>query len=133
MGVIDNLLGRFKKKAVPMMPIGQPFASQTIGGTFVGIADNRKNYITDGYQVNDIIYATIKLITDKVSLPEWSTYKIVDEAAFKSYEGMMRKKDISTEDYKKAMEFRKKALEPIYVDKLTELLRYPNEIGRAHV
>ena len=110
------------------MPIGQPFASyNVVGGTFVGIADNRTNYIRDGYQVNDILYSTIKLITDKVSLPEWTTYKVVDEASFKSYQGLMRKKDISTEDYKKAMEYRQKALEPVYVDRLTELLRYPND------
>ena len=127
MGRIKDAWDALTKKALPMMPIGQPFASQMIGGTFVGISDNRKNYITDGYQVNDIIYSTVSLITDKVRLPEWSTYKVVDEAAFKSYQGLMRKKDISTEDFKKAMDFKRKALEPIYVDKLTELLRYPNE------
>ncbi len=96
-------------KAMPLMPIGQPFASYTMmGGTYVGIADNRKNYITDGYQVNDIIYTAVSLITDKVRLPEWSTYRIVDEAAFKSYQGLIKKKDISTQDFKKAVEYRKK-------------------------
>ncbi len=39
----------------------------------------------------------------------------------------MRKKDISTQDFKKAVKYRKKALEPIYVDRLSELLKYPNE------
>ncbi len=39
----------------------------------------------------------------------------------------MRKKDISTQDFKKAVQYRKKALEPIYVDRLSELLKYPND------
>jgi HK97 family phage portal protein len=127
-GRIQDAWDALTKKAVPLQGIGQPFASyQMVGGTFVGIADNRTNYIRDGYQVNDILYSTITLITDKVKLPDWSTYKVVDEAAFKSYEGLMRKKDLSTEDYKKAMGYKKKALEPIFVDRLTELLRYPND------
>ena len=128
MGRIKEAWDALTKKAVPLQPVGQPFASyQMVGGTFVGIADNRTNYIRDGYQVNDILYSTITLITDKVKLPEWTTYKVVDEAAFKTYQGLMRKKDISTEDFKKAMDFKKKALEPVYVDRLTELLRYPND------
>ncbi len=128
MGRIKEAWEALTKKAVPMMPVGQPFASyQVTGGTFVGITDNRTNYIRDGYQVNDILYSTITLITDKVKLPEWSTYKVIDEAAFKSYQGLMRRKDISTEDFQKAMDYKRKALEPIYVDRLTELLRYPND------
>lgn len=128
MGRIKDAWDALRGKAMPMMPLGQPFASyQMMGGTYVGIADNRKNYIIDGYQVNDIIYTAVSLITDKVRLPEWAAYKIVDEAAFKSYEGLMRKKDLTTQDYKKAIRFRKKALEPIYVDRLSELLKYPNE------
>jgi HK97 family phage portal protein len=128
MGKIQDAWNVLRGKALPLMNIGQPFASYTMmGGTYVGIADNRKNYITDGYQVNDIIYTAVTLITDKVKLPEWAAYKIVDEAAFKSYQGLMRKKDISTQDFKKAVKYRKKALEPIYVDRLSELLKYPND------
>ena len=128
MGRIKDAWDALRGKAMPLMPLGQPFASyQMMGGTYVGIADNRKNYIIDGYQVNDIIYTAVSLITDKVRIPQWAAYKVVDEAAFKSYEGLMRKKDITTQDYKKAIKFRKKALEPIYVDRLSELLKYPNE------
>ena len=128
MGKIQDAWNVLRGKALPLMNVGQPFASYTMmGGTYVGIADNRKNYITDGYQVNDIIYTAVSLITDKVKLPEWAAYKIVDEAAFKSYQGLMRKKDISTQDFKKAVKYRKKALEPIYVDRLSELLKYPND------
>jgi len=128
MGKLQDAWNVLRGKALPLMNVGQPFASYTMmGGTYVGIADNRKNYITDGYQVNDIIYTAVTLITDKVKLPEWAAYKVVDEAAFKSYQGLMRKKDISTQDFKKAVQYRKKALEPIYVDRLSELLKYPND------
>ncbi len=99
MGKLQDAWNVLRGKALPLMNVGQPFASYTMmGGTYVGIADNRKNYITDGYQVNDIIYTAVTLITDKVKLPEWAAYKVVDEAAFKSYQGLMRKKDINRKE-----------------------------------
>ncbi len=34
---------------------------------------------------------------------------------------------LGKDDFKKAVQYRKKALEPIYVDRLSELLKYPND------
>ncbi len=74
-----------------------------------------------------VLVADSQITEDNLVTIATSTPKIVDEAAFKSYQGLMRKKDISTQDFKKAVKYRKKALEPIYVDRLSELLKYPND------
>lgn len=114
------------KKAVNR--IGQPFATyQYINGSFVGIADNRASYITNGYNINDQLYSIINLILDKIRMPEWGTYKIVDDESYKRYKGLLRKKTLTGEDVKKALQYRAKALEPVEAGKLTELLKYPNE------
>ena len=108
--------------------IGQPFAAyQYINGQLVGVEDNKGSYITNGYEINDVIYSIVNLITDKVQLPEWGVYKVKDESSLKSYLGLMRRKDLSGEDFKKALQYKSEALELVNAGKLTELLRYPNE------
>ena len=108
--------------------IGQPFASYNIiNGQWVGIADNKGSYITNGYSVNDQLYSIINLILDKVRMPEWGTYKVVDEDQMKKYLSIIRKKNLTAEDYTKAQAYRTKALEPVSAGKLTELMKYPNE------
>ena len=128
MGRIQDAWNLLTGKAQPINQIGQPFASYSMmNGTFVGIADNRSNYILDGYQVNDVIYSVVSVITDKVRMPDWGVYKVVDEKAMNTYLGLMRKKNLTTEDYKLAGELRKKALEPVKVDWLSDLMKYPND------
>lgn len=125
MSILSGIKNIFSKKAVQ---VGRPFASyQFINGVFVGVEDNKSSYITNGFELNDVIYSIVTLVTDKVRLPEWGVYKIVDESSLKAYLGLMRRKDISGEDFKKALYYKKKALELINVPKLTELLQYPNE------
>ena len=127
MVILDRIKDIFSKKAAPVQ-IGRPFASyQFINGVFVGVDDNKASYITNGYELNDVIYSVVTLVTDKVRLPEWGVYKIQDEQALKSYLGIMRRKDISGEDFKKALHYKKKALELVNAGKLTELMQYPNE------
>jgi len=128
MGRIQDAWNILTGKALPINQVGQPFASYNmINGTFVGIADNRTNYIIDGYQVNDVIYSVVSIVTDKVRMPDWGVYKVVDEKAMSSYLGIMRKKNLTTEDYKLANELRVKALEPVKVDRLSDLMKYPND------
>ena len=125
MSILSGIKNIFSKKAVQ---VGRPFASyQFINGVFVGVEDNKSSYITNGFELNDVIYSIVTLVTDKVRLPEWGVYKIVDESSLKAYLGLMRRKNISGEDFKKALHYKKKALELINVPKLTELLQYPNE------
>lgn len=127
MGRLQDAWNILTGKAMPINQIGQPFASYNmINGTFVGIADNRTAYIIDGYQVNDVIYSVISVITDKVRLPDWGVYKVIDEKAMRAYSGLMRKKNLTTEDLKLANALKKKALEPVYVDRLSDLMKYPN-------
>ncbi len=112
----------------PIQRIGQPFASYNIiNGQWVGIDDNKGSYITNGYTINDQLYSIINIILDKVRMPEWGTYKIVDEESLKSYLGIIRKKNLTAEDFTKALKYRTKALEPVSAGKLTELMKYPNE------
>lgn len=113
-----------KKAAVP----GRPFATYNIiNGQWVGIDDNKSSYITNGYTINDQLYSIVNLILDKIRIPEWGTYKVVDESSLKSYSGLLRRKNLSADDFKKALQYRKKALEPVESGKLTELLKWPNE------
>jgi len=127
MGRLQDAWNILTGKALQMNNIGQPFASYNmINGTFVGISDNRTNYIIDWYQVNDVIYSVVSLITDKVALPDWEVYKVIDEKAMRTYQSLMQKKNMTTEDIKLAQELKRKALEPIVVDRLSELMKYPN-------
>jgi len=127
MGRLQDAWNILTGKALTMNNIGQPFASYNmINGTFVGISDNRTNYIIDGYQVNDVIYSVVSIITDKVAMPDWEVYKVIDEKAMRTYQGLMQKKNMTTEDIKLAQELKRKALEPVQVDRLSELMKYPN-------
>lgn len=114
------------KKAAPVRTFGAP-SYQFINGQLVGIDDNKSSYITNGYTINDQLYSIISLILNKVKVPEWGTYKIVDESSLKSYAGIMRRKNLSAADFKKAMQYKEEALEPVETGKLSELLKYPNE------
>lgn len=116
----------FSKKA--MVRSNQPFASyQFINGQFVGISDNRRSYITNGYELNDVIYSIVTLVADKVRMPEWGVYKVVDEEKLKKYLSLSRKKNLSGEDYKKVLQLKEQSLELVNAGKLTELLQYPND------
>jgi HK97 family phage portal protein len=114
-------------KAAPVQ-IGQPFATyKLINGSFAGTADNRESYITNGYNINDQLYSIVNLILDKIRMPEWGTYKIVDDESMKRYKSLMRKKNLTGDDFKEANYLKTKSLEPVNAGKITELLKYPNE------
>lgn len=101
---------------------------QIVNGQIISPADNKEAYITDGYTYNDIIYSIVNLILDKVRLPEWRQYKIVDEDSLKSYLGLMKRKDLSYEDYRKALDYKVKALQKTDGDpRIAELLQWPND------
>jgi len=115
---------QFNEKA---LPLNQPL--NIINGQFVSIADNRKNYISKGYQENDIIYSILNLIATKAKVPEWSEYEIVDESSLKRYVGLMNRKDLTPQDIRKALDLKTKALKPVKTEgKLGEILKYPNDL-----
>lgn len=127
MGRISEAWKILTGKAAPVQ-IGKPFSSfQIVNGSFTGTADNRESYITNGYNINDQLYSIVNLILDKIRMPEWGTYQVVDEESMKQYRSLIRKKNLTGDDFKKAIELRRKSLEPVQVPKLTELLKYPNE------
>jgi HK97 family phage portal protein len=117
-----------EEKALPMTS-GQ---YTIVNGTLVATPDNKESYIKNGYNVNDIVYSVVNLILDKVRVAPWGVYKVVDDSSLKAYNGIVRKKNLTGEDYKTALSLRTKALEPIEkanlsVGKLIDLLKWPNQ------
>ena len=101
-------------------------------GRIIVPSDNKTTYIKDGYSVNDIVYSIINIILDKVRLPEWGLFKVVDEQKLRQYHTTFKNKDISPKQYKQALRLKEQSLEPItnlnfQAGKLAELFKYPNE------
>jgi hypothetical protein len=102
-----------------------------VNGTITWISDKLASYITEGYQANDIVYAGVMLIMDKIRVAPWALYKVVDESSLKRYKAIVGAK-MDAKDWAEALRLRKKALEPIdnydrKTGKLNELLQWPNE------
>jgi len=123
MGWLNKLLGKKQDKALQ-----SGVSYQLYNGQFIQPADNKTTYITEGYTVNDLIYAIVNLISDKVRIAPWGQYKVVDDEAAKKYFGLIQRKEISGEDYKKALQYREKALKPVNDSKLSALLESPNGV-----
>jgi len=124
------------KALPPQVETLQPYNSNgqfvQVGGQITWISDRLSSYITDGYQANDIVYAGVMLIMDKIRIAPWALYKVVDEDSLKQYRAIISQKDITPGDFTRAMMLRKKALEPFKtfnrsVGKLNDLLQWPNE------
>lgn len=101
-------------------------------GRIVAPVDNMTTYIRDGYSINDIIYAITNTILDKIRLPDWNLFKVVDESSLKLYLSFIARKNLSGKDLKKAIELKETSLEPIsnfnlQAGKLKDLLTYPND------
>lgn len=129
----SKLLGL--KALPPQVESLQPYSGNgqfvQIGGQITWISDKLSAYITDGYQTNDIVYAGVMLIMDKIRVAPWNLYKVVDESALKRYKAIVGSK-FDTKDWAEAMRLRKKALEPMTtfntnLGKLNSLLQWPNE------
>jgi HK97 family phage portal protein len=125
-----RLADELEQKGVTPYNVGVKYEFRQ--GRLITPADNKNTYITDGYNKNDIIYSVINLILDKVILPEWALYKVVNESSLKEYHRLMSLKGITAPQYKKAMQLKYEAVEPIesfnlQQGKLKNLLKYPNE------
>lgn len=131
--IASNLLG-FKGSPPPpgsLSPAPGSGMFIEINGTITWISDKLAAYITEGYQSNDIVYAGVMLIMDKIRVAPWALYQVVDEQALKAYQAIMASKSENT-DWVEARRLRKKALGPIttynkQLGKLNELLKWPNE------
>lgn len=115
-----GILNFFKKKSLTL-----PQVSQLVTGQITSPSDNKTAYINDGYLSNDIIYSIINLIADKVRMPEWAQYRVIDDKKFKEYKNELGKKEI---DFKKLSELKSQSLQRITGDaKLNDLLQWPND------
>jgi HK97 family phage portal protein len=123
-----ELVNQLQQKAMVQIP--QRYQIQN--GKIVVPVDHKDSYIRDGYSINDIIFSVVNLVLDKVRLPEWRLYKVVDESSLKKYRSLMANKHISGKEYKKALDLKYESLEPIenfnlQLGKLKALLDYPND------
>ncbi len=117
-----------KKANIPVVQRRIDAPVQFVNGMLVPYQDNRNNYLVNGYNVNDVIYSIIKLITDKAKVAAWGLYKIKDESAYKQLQAFKSKSNITAKDYVKSLSLQKKALVPVAdPGKWGELLMYPNE------
>lgn len=97
---------------------------QIVNGRLIAYDDNTNNYIVKGYNINDIVYSIVRLITDKARVAPWGIYKMQDEAAYKKLQGMYRQKDYNL---KQAALLHTKALIPFEnAGKWNDLIKYPN-------
>lgn len=112
-------------------PASGPGRFIEIGGTVTWISDKLSAYIKDGYQANDIVYAAVMMVMDKVRVAPWGLYKVVDEVSLKKYHAIISNKH-GAHDWVEADRLRKKALEPIErpdskTQKLAGLLKWAND------
>jgi HK97 family phage portal protein len=119
-----NFLSTSQLKSVPLS-VGQTI--YYLNGQITSSSDNKKSYLVNGYDVNDIIYSIVQLIVEKGRVAPWGVYAVEDEVALKRYLGIMQKKNLSGQDFIKARDYRAKALVPYTKDSyLNELLKNPN-------
>lgn len=105
-----------------------------VNGRIIAPADKKQAYILKGYIFNDIVYGGINLVTDKVRLPDWNLFKVVDEQKAAKVRRLTKRLSVNTsiKEYKDLLKLKEQALEPIEnfdlrTGKLAELLKYPNE------
>lgn len=101
---------------------------QLINGRLVPYSDKPDNYIVKGYNINDVVYSIVKLITDKVKVAPWGIYQIEDESAYKQLQALRSHKSLTPQQYIKSLSLQQKALMPVRSPgKWGELVKYPNE------
>lgn len=129
--IASNILGL--KAYPPQVGSLTPGAGRfvEINGQVTWISDKLSAYVKDGYQANDIVYACVMMIMDKIRCAPWGLYKVVDESSLKRYKGLLAGR-FEAKDWAEAMRLRKKALEPLTsfnskLGKLNDLLKWPNE------
>ena len=96
-----ELVERIQLKRDPAIHTAIKYLVQN--GRLVTPADNKQNYIQEGYNKNAIVYAVLNKILNKAVLPEWGLYKVVDEKKYKQAEKLLLTKDLNFKQIKKAL------------------------------
>lgn len=128
--LIDKINSFDVKASTPVFPNGMRFMIDN--GKIVVAADNKTQYVESGYSINELVYSVVNLVTDKVRLPEWRIYKVVDEQKLYQANIILKNKWMTGKEYKTALKLKYESLEPytsfnLQLGKLKELLQYPNE------
>lgn len=121
----------FARKAAPPPPYSGYGRFVEINGQITWISDKLSEYVREGYEANDIVYAAVSLVMDKVRIAPWYLYKVEDESSLKRYQSIVSGK-FDAKDWAEARRLRKKALVPYTsfntkLGKLNDLLKWPNE------
>ena len=98
-----------------------------VNGSIVWMADDPVQYVTNGYQGNDIVYSAVRMVEDKVRVAPWALYKVTSDNALKHY-----KSALLSGDYENAAKLQRKAIEPLTsfntrTGKWNQLLDWVNE------
>lgn len=101
-------------------------------GKIVVADDNKPQYVESGYSINELVYSVVNMVCDKVRLPEWRIYKVVNEQKLFEANRMFKNKWMTGKEYKQALKLKYESLEPyesfnLQLGKLKDLLQYPNE------
>lgn len=121
-----NLPMTLDKPSLNLSPEARQF--QFVGGRLVTYLDIKENYLTKGYDINDIVFSLVDRIMDKCRIAPWGVYTIEDESAYKKLRGLIEKKNWTAKDYYDAVKLHHKALKPVKSPgKWGELLKYAND------
>lgn len=72
MNIFEKIfLSRKTRQLIEQKSIAGPRFALGPNGLYVGPPDNQESYITNGYQLNDIVYSAIQLILDKITVAPW--------------------------------------------------------------
>ncbi|MFB6456493.1 phage portal protein [Chitinophaga sp. Hz27] len=125
---IKNLFSVRRKSAV----------MQFIGNQLVMYPDKKSEYIRKGYTYNDIVYSVVRIQLDKIMVPGWAPYDVIDEKAYQQYQAIQKSITSTSfttpegiqklhKDAKMAFYLRSKALQPSTDGRLAELMKWPNQ------
>lgn len=95
----------------------------------VSSADNVINYINKGYNLNDIVYSIINLITEKCKVAPWQIMRIKSggQSSLKKYLALQAKKELTPEDFRLALKYKTESLEAVpNAKQWGRLIEYPN-------
>ncbi len=110
-------------------PINRGFSAGMVGNQVV-IYPTPDTYIQDAYQANDLFYSIVKLISNKICLPEWGVYIIKDEKKYRKFKSLYSSLKSATGIngiYQEALYTKDQAVERVSDSKLDKLLKYPND------
>ncbi len=123
-----NIFNRLKAAFTGRLPFGNS-VSVLIGGQLVSNLQNTREYVTNGYMDNAVVYSIISQSARKFASVPVGVYEVVNQDEFKRYKSLMSSNGSATEaSFSAAMLARQKALRVVKTHPIQDLLERPNPI-----